>query len=347
MPGPTPKVWWRKSDGWWCTWYRKKQKRLAKGKENKTAAETALRKLLEKPSATATENSPVARLLVQYLEHLEGGGSGVPLVGPNRMQSIEIAVKSFAKHFGETAVGRLTPQHAKDWLAEYPKWSRSTKSMRVAAIRGVFNWAIGEGLISRQPFGKFHGPGYDRRENMPTPEEIDLILAYPNPRWKDLLTALVHTGARPSEVSRVEARNVDLTLRKWTLKSHKTRAKKPAPRVIWLDKAMLAITKRLVKEHPEGPIFRNSRGRPWKPNTIVDVFDTLRAKLAVGKKVTAYTFRHEYITRALTKEVDVATVATMCGTSVQMIQKHYSHLLQKPAYMVASVEKVSKGRKAR
>lgn len=41
---------------------------------------------------------------------------------------------------------------------------------------------------------------------------------------------------------------------------------------------------------------------------------------------TLYSCRHTYITKQLVKGVDVYLVATQCGTSVEMIQKHYSKL---------------------
>ena len=39
-----------------------------------------------------------------------------------------------------------------------------------------------------------------------------------------------------------------------------------------------------------------------------------------------YSYRHTYITDALERGVDVATVAELVGTSVETIQRHYGHL---------------------
>jgi integrase len=45
------------------------------------------------------------------------------------------------------------------------------------------------------------------------------------------------------------------------------------------------------------------------------------------KDKTLYSYRHSYITAALTAKQSITEVAVQCGTSVEMIQKHYSHLL--------------------
>jgi integrase len=211
--------------------------------------------------------------------------------------------------------------------------------MRVAAIRAAFNWAQREGVIDSQPLGKFHGPGYTRRDHLPSDADASAILTYPNEAYVEFCTALINTGARPSEVSRVEAKDVDLERQCWTMLRHKNAKKAPAPRVVWLNAEMLALTAKLAKRNPAGPLFLNTRGGRWRADAVVGMFENLRRKLNIDSKVTAYTMRHWYITRALTQGVDISTVSAMCGTSIQTITKHYAHLLQCPRHMLAAVEK--------
>jgi site-specific recombinase XerD len=60
----------------------------------------------------------------------------------------------------------------------------------------------------------------------------------------------------------------------------------------------------------------------------------LRAKLGLGKPVTAYSFRHKFITDALLSGMSTAVVAELVGHgSTAMITSHYSHLLQHPVEM--------------
>jgi integrase len=45
-----------------------------------------------------------------------------------------------------------------------------------------------------------------------------------------------------------------------------------------------------------------------------------------GQRRTLYSLRHTYATRALAKGVDIHTLARQMGTSVLMIEKHYSKI---------------------
>jgi site-specific recombinase XerD len=60
----------------------------------------------------------------------------------------------------------------------------------------------------------------------------------------------------------------------------------------------------------------------------------LRAKLGLEKPITAYSFRHKFITEALLAGMNTAVVAELVGhRSTAMITSHYSHLLQHPVQM--------------
>ena len=45
-----------------------------------------------------------------------------------------------------------------------------------------------------------------------------------------------------------------------------------------------------------------------------------------GQNRTLYSLRHTYATRALAKGIDIHTLAKQMGTSVGMIERHYSKL---------------------
>jgi hypothetical protein len=70
-----------------------------------------------------------------------------------------------------------------------------------------------------------------------------------------------------------------------------------------------------------GPLFTNSRGKPWTKNAIVLRFARLRNKLKLPKGLIAYALRHTYITEALVNEVPISTVADLAGNSERMIRR--------------------------
>jgi integrase len=46
-----------------------------------------------------------------------------------------------------------------------------------------------------------------------------------------------------------------------------------------------------------------------------------------GDRRTLYSLRHTYATFALTNRIDIHVLARQMGTSIGMIEKHYSHLI--------------------
>ena len=47
-------------------------------------------------------------------------------------------------------------------------------------------------------------------------------------------------------------------------------------RIVYMTDEAMAITKRLMLQHPTGPLFRNRRGNPWTPDAVNCVFKTIQ-----------------------------------------------------------------------
>jgi integrase len=78
----------------------------------------------------------------------------------------------------------------------------------------------------------------------------------------------------------VTAADVNLELGVWTLTKHKTMKKTGRPRVVYLTPTMVELTRRLKDTYPDGPLFRNHRGKtPWNRNSVRLRFRRLRDKL--------------------------------------------------------------------
>lgn len=182
-------------------------------------------------------------------------------------------------------------------------------------------------------------PGIQRRETVLTEQHRQLIFDEAGDEaFRDLVTLVQETGVRPQEVRSVEARHVDLTNGLWVFPpdEHKTGGKTGKPRVVFLTPTAIEVTRRLMAQHPAGPICRNKRGRPWSRNAIGLRFVRLRKRLS-GKlpdDLCAYHFRHSYATDALRRGVDPITVAELMGHSdATMVSRVYQHLAKNVDYM--------------
>ncbi len=162
----------------------------------------------------------------------------------------------------------------------------------------------------------------------------------------DFLTLLLETGVRPQEIRAVEARHVSLEHGLWIFPAseHKTGKKTDKPRVVYLNAKALEITKRLVEQHPTGPLLRNSLGKPWTTNAVRCRFRRLRRRL-VGKlppDLCAYLYRHSFATRALERGLDSVTVAELMGhADATMVSKVYQHVDQRLDHMRAAAERAT------
>lgn len=252
-------------------------------------------------------------------------------------------LQSFSTLYGRTAAHELKPIHVSKWL-DANTWKGGRRNA-VIAVKRAFNWADKQGVLSPNPLRNVEKPPAGRRTRLVTPAERDEILAAVKDRnFREFLTALYLTGCRPSEVSRVTAANVNLDLGVWIFDQHKTGKKTGKPRIIYLSPEMLEMSRRLIAEHPEGPLFPSRKLGPFSKNAIRIRFRRLREKLPHLKGVVAYAYRHSYASDALVNGVGIAEVAELLGhTDTRMVSKHYGHLNQKVAHMRDAAKRATGG----
>lgn len=253
-------------------------------------------------------------------------------------------LQRFCDHCGRLDVSHLRPHHVTTWVDRHA-WNSSTRRAAISCIKRAFNWATDEGLLERNPIKKVKKPPVLRRESVLAPEEQRAIrAATEDGAFGDFLFALLETGCRPGEVARVAAAHLDLNAGVWLLPDHKTRHTTGRARVVYLTRPVIELCRRLVAEHPEGPLFRNTRGEAWTGNAIRCCFRRLRKKLGLGRGIVAYSIRHTYATEALLNGVDPVSLCELLGhTNVNMLMKHYQHLGQRAAHLRQSAERARRG----
>ncbi len=176
--------------------------------------------------------------------------------------------------------GQLTPNHFTQLFAQHPRWSGTTRHGMCRAIQRAFNWAEEQRLVERSPIAKMKKPKCKARDVVITPAEFDHLLELgKGEHFKELLITAWETGARPQELTRVEARHIDLMHGRWVFPIEESKGKK-MPRVVYLSDQALHITRKLVLRHPQGPLFRNEKGEPWNQHSLACAFG--RLKIALG-----------------------------------------------------------------
>jgi len=247
---------------------------------------------------------------------------------------------TFEPKYGKLRVVQLKKQHVMAWVTARG-FNDTSANRAIGALKRAFAWAVEEEHISRSPIDHLRKPRTVVRDRVLTPEERQLILAsIRDAQFRDYVSALSLTGCRPGEVVCVTRDDVDLEQGIWVLRKHKTVKKTGKPRIIYLCPDALALTKRLIAQHTDGPLFRNTRGRPWTKNAVRLRFTKLRKLHPELKGVVAYTYRSSFATDALEQGVPDATVATLMGhTNTNTLHRFYARLSHKVEHLKEAAAK--------
>jgi integrase len=330
--GRPRKPYFRTSDGWWVSRFRGAYVKLAKGPDNEAAAHQRFHELMALEALGAPPESPHASssaLLEAFLDWSQRHNEA------STYDLYRVFLQSFCDLHGAVPVRDLKPYHVTRWLDGHPGWGPSTRRGAVTAVKRALNWAADEGLIPANPLKQVKKPPARRRDRVLTPAERKAVAAAPRDEaFRLFVFALEQTGCRPGEVAAVTAAQVDLQAGTWTFRRHKTVKKTGKPRVVYLTPAMVELSRRLAAKRPAGPLFVNSRGRPWSRNAVRCRFRRLRRKLGLAPGVVAYAYRHTFATTGLERGVPLATMAELLGhTSTTMVSEHYGHLDQQAAHL--------------
>ena len=183
-------------------------------------------------------------------------------------------------------VGDLNPSHVTTWLNSHKGWNSTTKRNAITALQRGFNWAVKNRGLARNPIRGMEKPEAKRRTTRRSPpEEFDELLKHVHDvPFRDLLIVSYDSGSRPQETKQLEARHLQLDKQRAVIPGEE--AKRGRTRAIYFptDRSM-EIVKRLAKEHPTGPLFRNNKGKPWTGFAVKLRFD--RIQIAIGRQEMA------------------------------------------------------------
>jgi integrase len=239
------------------------------------------------------------------------------------------------------------------WLDSRAAWKDGSRRGAICAVKRAFQWGVQEGFLDFSPIAALKKPPRNRRETILTPMQRDTIVAAArDENFRDFLTLIQETGARPHEVRTVEARHVDAARRLWVFppEDHKTGRKTGRPRVVYLTPKAWAVTEQLLGTNAGGPLCRNAHGLPWTASAIRQRFMRLRKRLTgkVPPDLCAYLFRHTFATDALERGVDAVSLAELMGhRDTSMISHVYQHLDQKVEHLHSSAVKATRTPAAR
>lgn len=324
-----PKPWLRKGRGWYI---QHDGKQLFLGTE-KAEAFKIYHDLMRAPKVRPARSDSVVALIDLFLDWCQKNRAAETYRWYlDRLQAFATTIEP-----GLT-VGSLKPFHIQRWVDAREDWSNGSRRNAIASVKRVFHWAEEQGYVDRSPIAHLKKPRCGKKETIVSEAHYrEMLVLTHDETFRDLLTVTWETGCRPQESLRVEARHVDYANQRWMIP---TTPGKPDNRMVYMTDNAMAIIRKLVLQHPEGKLFRNTDGRNWTTDAVNCRFHRFVSKL--GVRYSLYAIRHTWITRMLEAGVDSLTVAFLAGhKDPSMLAKHYAHLSLNPKRLLDEARRIA------
>lgn len=234
--------------------------------------------------------------------------------------------------FGAKAWADLTAPQVLAALDQANRWPNNLRKApdtcrgNIIAWDQFQKWALETGRIEEPVTTKpIKKPAGRLREILPSPADIQRILAHASAEFAALYQALLFTGARPGELCRATIADYDPKRRVISLKDHKTVGKTHRPRIIPLSEPCTDIVRTAIGRRRTGPIFLRADGQPWEVFVLSATFRRLRKKCLVDRRVVLYSTRHNLATQLCRAKGIHAAAAVLGHAGLQTIKRYVHH----------------------
>jgi integrase len=221
--------------------------------------------------------------------------------------------------FGERRLDSIRPAELEAFIRARPGWADGTRRGSFSVAGTLLRWAREAGYLEYNPLAGSDNPwpAPSRQRGMTDLEFRRLVGGVADPELRLVLRVLRATGCRPGEAYALEARHLDPLRPVATLgpHEHKTGGRTGRDRPLYFPAGLMAELRTQAARFPEGPILRNTKGRPWTVYNVCQRFRLYRQRLGLAKEVVPYALRHAFITDMVHAGADAALLAKMVGHS--------------------------------
>lgn len=246
----------------------------------------------------------------------------------------------YESKFGRIKLSALKTAHLTDWRnalvdvdededdPDAERRAKDTANRYISTLKAALNLAYRSGLVDSTAqwdrLTSFEKVGR-RRERFLTMTERKAFYTAAKPQLKRLIRALLLTGARPGEMAAANVGDFDPT-------GMLTLDGKTGRRTVPVSPDALAHLKACAGTRDEKePLIVRDDGERWTRYYWRDEVQVARQAASLPDDVVLYSLRHCAISEMLVGGIDPMTVARIVGTSVNMIQRHYGHLIKDAA----------------
>jgi len=293
-------------------------------------------------ASKADGSGPTALLVARFLRHLElARNASAHTVRAYRSDLTEFATFLAERGLDLSGVDRLVLRGFLARLRERDL-SRRTLARKVATLRSLYRFLVGEGLISRNPALTLRTPRLPRR--LPTvldETQTARLIEGPMPstvegwwrspwlrcRNRTILEVLYSTGMRAAELVALDVTDLDL-LSEVALARGKGRKERLVPLGSYACAALGEYLPMRAERAPAGEpaLFINGKGRRFTTRTFRRVVREAARRLGLPASVTPHTLRHSFATHLLDRGADLRSVQELLGHKHLSTTQLYTHL---------------------
>lgn len=221
---------------------------------------------------------------------------------------------------------KLREKHIRDWRDSL-ELSKASANRTLTALKAALNAAVRSRLAPSQlafeakSVQRFKGAD-GRRDVFLDKAQRKALHDAARGALKDLIEAAALTGARAGELVNAKRSAFDARTGNITFDG------KTGRRTVPLSPTAVALFTRLSKDKlPGAYLLTQDDGERWRPFNWGHLMREAVARAQLPKGTVLYSLRHAFISEALLAGMATLTVAKLTGTSLQMIQAHYGHLV--------------------
>lgn len=258
---------------------------------------------------------------------------------PKTTEGYRHFLNKFLAEVGNKRINKLRP-------IDLEKYARTWHE--VQSVQRLFQWAKDKlRIIKTNIFAKVPRPPAGQRNRILSPRELAGLLRKTQSPFREFLIGMRETIARPQEIrvlhwemlqSEIPRLSIEEALAAgraiFVLHEYKSRERRldpTMPRVLFVNARLGRLLLRLRALTSEGPVFLNSKGKPWSGNAVRCRMRRLRKQGYLApdggrENIVAYSLRHSMATVAVANGVRDKALADLMGHADPETTRRYVHL---------------------
>ncbi|MBN1414962.1 MAG: tyrosine-type recombinase/integrase [Bacteroidales bacterium] len=267
------------------------------------------------------------RLMEQYME--------VQRYSEKTIATYLDAIRTFLGYFKDKNIEDITNADLSDFNYRYilkNAFSESYQNQVVSAIklfyRNIINREISIEEIERPRKGR-HLP------DIFSVQEIELLLQNTrNLKHRAMLSLIYACGLRRSELINLKINAIDSKRMLLSIKGGKGNK----DRVVPIPGSLIIMLREYYKAYrPAVWLFEGTvKGRQYSEASLWQVFEAVKKKSKITKKLTLHSLRHSYATHLLENGVDLRFIQELLGHKSSKTTEIYTHVTQKSIERIKS-----------